>query len=81
METEKKIEIFVNLIAKIESITNFTEQEIETILKAFMQDNYQVIGKRRPILRAALADSLQRPPVFAMVDVLRKNNSVARLHN
>ena len=77
---EKK-EIFVNLIVKIESITNFTEQEIETTVKAFMKDNNLGMGEVMPILRVALAGGLQGPPVFAMMDVLGKNISVARLHN
>lgn len=69
------------MIVKIESITNFTEQEIETTVKAFMKDNNLGMGEVMPILRVALAGGLQGPPVFAMMDVLGKNISVARLHN
>jgi glutamyl-tRNA synthetase len=77
---EKK-ENFVNLIGKIESITNFTEPEIESTVKTFMKDNNMGMGDVMPILRVALAGGLQGPPVFAMMDVLGKNISVARLHN
>lgn len=76
----EKREIFVNLINKIESITNFTESEIEETVKSFMKENNVGMGEIMPILRLALAGGLQGPPVFATMNVLGKTISVDRLH-
>ena len=78
---KEKKEIFVNLVNKIEAITNFTEHEIETTIKDFMKENNLGMGEVMPIFRVALAGGLQGPPVFATMDVLGKKISVQRLHN
>ncbi|HMX03078.1 MAG TPA: glutamate--tRNA ligase, partial [Chitinophagales bacterium] len=76
----EKQEIFLNLIAHIESISNFTEPSIESGVKDYMKENNLGMGEVMPLLRVALAGVLQGPPVFAMMDVLGKNISVQRLH-
>ena len=77
---KEKRDFFVNLIQRIESITNFTEHEIEATVKDFMAENNMGMGEVMPLLRVALTGGLQGPPVFATLDVLGKNISVVRLH-
>jgi glutamyl-tRNA synthetase len=76
---KEKKEIFVNLVNKIASVSNFTGQEIETAVKDFMKENNLGMGDVMPLLRVALSGGLQGPPVFTMMDVLGKKISLQRL--
>lgn len=75
----EKQEFFLLLIEKIKSIDNFTEHSIEAIVKDTMKEHNIGMGEIMPLLRIALAGVLQGPPVFAMMDVLGKKNSIDRL--
>ncbi|MBC8045240.1 MAG: glutamate--tRNA ligase [Fimbriimonadaceae bacterium] len=75
----ERTEIFLQLIATIDTVDNFTEQNIEAVVKAFMTEYKLGMGEVMPLFRVALAGGLQGPPVFAMMDVLGKKKSVARL--
>ncbi len=76
---KEKKEIFVNLIDKISTIINFTGHEIETVTKEFMKENNLSMGEVMPLMRVALSGGLQGPPVFTMMEVLGKKNSLERL--
>ena len=78
---KEKKEIFVNLIAKINEVVNFTAHEIEPVVKEFMKENNLPMGEVMPIFRVALSGGLQGPPVFVMMDVLGKKISLDRLQN
>lgn len=75
----EKTEIFSRLIHTIASVSEFTEQTLETTVKTFLADNKLSTGEIMPLLRVALAGGLQGPPVFVMMDILGKEISVNRL--
>lgn len=69
-----------NLIVEaINSLGNFNTLEIEKSVKGFAAANQLKIGEIMPVLRLALAGTMQGPPVFDMMNLLGKEKSVLRL--
>jgi glutamyl-tRNA synthetase len=70
---------FDSVISEINSITEFNTAQIEKSVKEFATANSIKIGEVMPVLRLALAGTMQGPPVFDMMNLLGKEKSVDRL--
>jgi glutamyl/glutaminyl-tRNA synthetase len=70
---------FDSITAVVESVSDFKTGELEKAVKEFAAANNIKIGEIMPVLRLALAGTMQGPPVFDMMNLLGKEKSVARL--
>ena len=60
-------------------MADFKTAEIEKAVKDFAAANSIKIGEIMPVLRLALAGTMQGPPVFDMMNLLGKVRTLARL--
>ena len=67
------------VISAVDSVADFKTAEIEKAVKDFATANSIKIGEIMPVLRLALAGTMQGPPVFDMMNLLGKDKSVTRL--
>jgi len=51
----------------------------ETVVKTYITDNGLKMGEIMPVLRLALAGTMQGPTIFDMMALLGKEKSVARI--
>ncbi len=71
---------FEALAANFEKAANFDASSLEGILKQFIADHQLKMGEVMPLLRLALAGSMQGPAVFEIITVLGRERSINRLH-
>lgn len=70
-----------NAITDLVSSANvFTATELEKAVKEYAAANSIKIGEIMPVLRLALAGTMQGPPVFDMMALLGKDKTTARLN-
>jgi glutamyl-tRNA synthetase len=74
-----KKELFPALFAQVNSIEVFNAEIFESTTKQFMTDNNLGMGDVGPVLRIALAGTMQGPPVFEMAGLIGKQETVERL--
>jgi glutamyl-tRNA synthetase len=63
----------------VNNVVDFKPAEVEKAVKEYATANAIKIGEIMPVLRLALAGTMQGPPVFDMMGLLGKEKSVARL--
>jgi glutamyl-tRNA synthetase len=68
-----------SIIRVIDSFADFQTPGLETAVKDFAAANAIKLGEIMPVLRLALAGTMQGPPVFDMMNLLGKKKSVSRL--
>ncbi len=71
--------IFEALVAKLAPVDTFDSTHIETAVKNFMEERSLKMGQVMPILRLALAGTMQGPAVYEMMEVLGKERTIERL--
>lgn len=71
---------FEQLNTIVETIAPFEESTIEEKVKAWIEESGLGFGKVLPILRIAIAGTMQGPSVFAMMEVAGKTMSIDRLN-
>lgn len=76
--TDKK-ELLHGLVAQLKTLNNFHASEIEANTKVFIAEKQVKIGEVMPLLRIALAGTMQGPPVFDMMQLLGKEKALARI--
>ncbi len=64
---------------KMKEVSTFDSVNLEALVKTFAIDNGLKTGEVMPLLRIALAGTMQGPPVYDMLQLLGKERSVARL--
>ncbi|HRG88880.1 MAG TPA: hypothetical protein PLW44_07690, partial [Chitinophagales bacterium] len=64
----------------VNNATVFTAAELEKAVKEYAAANSIKIGEIMPVLRLALAGTMQGPPVFDMMALLGKEKTTARLN-
>ena len=75
-ERRQQFEYLGNLIAEIE---NFTAENIEKVVKGFIEESGLKFGEVFPMLRIALAGTMSGPDLFKMMSLLGKELSVKGL--
>ena len=63
----------------LNGVSEFNTLDLETALKAYATQAGIKVGELMPVLRLALAGTMQGPPVFNMMHLLGKEKSIARL--
>ncbi len=76
-----KKNIVLELTSLLEANESFTAASLETVVKNFLASNNLKIGEVMPLLRIALAGTMQGPPVFDMMQLLGKEKSISRLRH
>lgn len=71
---------FEALAALLEKTAAFDSDALEEAVKQFMTSHHLKMGEVMPVLRLALAGTMQGPAVFEMMTVLGRERTVARLH-
>ncbi len=75
-ENRSKFDLITNTIA---GVADFKTTEVEKAVKEVAASNGIKIGEIMPVLRLALAGTMQGPPVFDMVNLLGKHKTTQRL--
>jgi len=63
---------FGQLIVKLDELSDFTEANIETTVKSFMEEYSLGFGQVLPILRISITGTMQGPPIFQVMEVIGK---------
>ena len=71
---------FEKLAAGLEKAETFDALSLEEVAKNFMTEHNLKMGEVMPVLRLALAGSMQGPAVYEMMAVLGRKRTVERLH-
>ncbi|RSK41542.1 glutamate--tRNA ligase [Mangrovimonas spongiae] len=74
-------ELIKDLILVVESIDDFTVENMQTVIKGWITNNNIGFGKVMMPLRLALVGALQGPDVFEIMFLIGKNETVNRLEN
>ena len=69
------------LAARLEALENWTSGDIETMIKAYMDENELKMGKLAPAFRASLVGNSQSPGIFDVLALLGKNEALQRLND
>lgn len=72
-------ELSAGIISLFENVSDFSATNLETAFKGFITEKGVKIGEVMPILRLALAGTMQGPPVFEVLQAFGKEKSLARL--
>lgn len=70
---------FDGLIDTLKAVADFSTASIEKEIKDYAVANGIKIGEVMPVLRLALAGTMQGPPVFEMMNLLGKERTLTRL--
>jgi len=69
------------IAARLEATDDFSHHSLETTVKSYITENGLKIGEIMPVLRLALAGTMQGPTIFDMMALLGKEKSVTRIKN
>ena len=69
------------LATALEALDSWTSAEIETVIKAYMDENELKMGKLAPAFRASLVGNSQSPGIFDVLALLGKNEALQRLND
>lgn len=75
---EKK-DWLLELNASFKKLEDFSIENIETHFKSFLTERDIKMGEIMPLMRVALAGTMQGPPVFDMLHLLGKEKSIERI--
>lgn len=68
------------LFTEIAAISDWTQGNLEDVIKSYIKTNELSFGNVLPFIRIAVAGTMKGPDVFAMMDVLGKEEVVSRLN-
>lgn len=77
----ERLEVFQDLVTRLEATTPYSGESIEASVKQFMADNEFGFGDVLPILRIALSGTMKGPSVFDMMALLGKEEVSQRLNS
>ena len=67
------------ILDRLRTQDEFVGEELENLVKAYLEENQLGFGAILPLFRLALAGTMKGPGVFEMIEVLGKDRSLARL--
>ena len=74
-------EVMAKLLPELESVNDWAVEPLEAAVRAFAEANELKLGKVAQPLRAALTGSTQSPPIFDVLAVLGRDESLGRLRD
>ena len=69
------------LLPRLEAVEPWTAQALESSVRTFAEETGRKLGKVAQPLRAALTGKATSPGIFDVLDVLGREESLARLHD
>jgi glutamyl-tRNA synthetase len=78
--TEKSAEILVSLTSFLETDFEWKGIDLDQLVKNHLKENGWAIGQVFPLLRLALAGSLQGPDLFAMMELIGREKTIERIN-
>jgi glutamyl-tRNA synthetase len=75
----ERSEQFAELVKDMEQLSNFSADEIKAAAERFMEKYELKFGDVLPMLRLAQAGTMKGPAIFEMMELLGKEEAVARL--
>ena len=76
---EKSRDLLIELKDGLESMNNFTEEDIEKLFKAIVEKHEVKLGKLAQPVRVALTGGTQSPGIFELLDVMGREKTLRRL--
>ncbi len=76
---EKSRDLLIELKGGLETMTSFTEEEIEKLFKAIVEKHEVKLGKLAQPVRVALTGGTQSPGIFELLDVMGREKTLRRL--
>lgn len=67
------------LVKHLEPVKNWTHDELDQAMRAFLQENELKLGKVGPALRCALTGTTNAPGIFEVLTVLGRDEAIARI--
>ncbi len=67
------------ILTRLQAQDTFTSEELEDLVKHYLEEHQLGFGAVLPLFRLALAGTMKGPGVFEMMEVLGKDRSLARL--
>lgn len=72
-------EVMSRLIGVLENITDFSSQNVESIVKAWMEENEIGMGKVMQPLRLSLVGAVKGPHLFDIIALIGKAETISRI--
>ena len=79
--TPEAIDLIAALLPELEAVTEWTATAIEAVVRPFAERSGQKLGAVAQPLRAALTGRTTSPPIFDVLAVLGRDESLARLRD
>lgn len=76
---EEKKKLANELVLQLANDVVFSATSLDAVVKNFLSEKGLKVGEVMPLLRIALAGTMQGPPVFDMMQLLGKEKSINRL--
>ena len=67
------------LVEKLAELADFSGENIENLVKAFMEEFELGFGQVLPVLRISVTGSMQGPAIFDVMSLVGKETTVERL--
>ncbi|VAV90856.1 Glutamyl-tRNA synthetase [hydrothermal vent metagenome] len=74
-------DILAQLLPELEAVDDWQFDQLKTLVANFAENNGLKLGKIAPALRAALAGTTQAPGVFDILDLLGRDEALARIRD
>lgn len=74
-------EILNQLVSVLEGIADFSSQNVETLVKAWIGEQELSFGKVMPPLRLVIVGDMKGPHIFAILEMIGKEESISRIQN
>jgi glutamyl-tRNA synthetase len=81
MLTPQAIEILAAILARLERLEDWAPAATEAVLRTYAEENGFKLGAAAQPLRAALTGKTTSPPIFDVLTVLGKEESLARIRD
>jgi glutamyl-tRNA synthetase len=70
-----------DLAAAFDAAPNWNREDLENLVRAYAEEKELKLGKAAQPLRAALSGSTVSPPIFEVMELLGKDQSLARIRD
>jgi glutamyl-tRNA synthetase len=70
-----------DLAAAFDAAANWNREDLENLVRAYAEEKELKLGKAAQPLRAALSGSTVSPPIFEVMELLGKDQSLARIRD
>ncbi|MGC1515760.1 MAG: glutamate--tRNA ligase [Maribacter sp.] len=77
---EDTAEIMTGLITTLEKITDFSSEQVETVIKAWITERELSFGKVMPPLRLFLVGDMKGPHIFDIMAMIGKEECISRIN-